>query len=61
MKFINVYQITWKDIKEVFSSILIFGPMFGIPLAFAVILPVLSIYIAVHEAPSIAAAIKYQT
>ncbi|MEM0143675.1 MAG: ABC transporter permease subunit [Candidatus Parvarchaeum sp.] len=58
MKLINVYQITWKDIKEVFSSILIFGPMFGIPLAFAIILPVLSVYIAVHEAPSIAAAIK---
>ena len=58
MKFVNVYQITWKDIKEVFSSILIFGPMFGIPLAFAVILPVLSVYIAVHEAPAIASAIN---
>ncbi|MCW1294679.1 MAG: ABC transporter permease subunit [Candidatus Parvarchaeota archaeon] len=58
MKLNKVYQVTWKDIKETFSSVLIFGPMFGIPLAFAIILPVLSLYIAVHEAPSIAAAIK---
>lgn len=54
----KTYQITWKDLKEVFSSILIFGPMFGIPLAFAVILPVFSLYVAVHEAPNIAAAIN---
>jgi ABC-type Na+ efflux pump permease subunit len=32
--------------------------MFGIPLAFAIVLPLLSIYIAVHEAANIALAIK---
>ena len=31
----KVTSITAKDLKEVFGSVFIFGPMFGIPLAFA--------------------------
>ncbi|MCL4398956.1 ABC transporter permease subunit [Candidatus Parvarchaeota archaeon] len=54
----KVISLAAKDLKEVFSSIFIFGPMFGIPLAFAAFLPVVSLYIAIHEAPSIAAAIN---
>ncbi|BCS90910.1 MAG: ABC transporter permease [Candidatus Micrarchaeota archaeon] len=46
-----------KDIKEVFSSIAIWLPMFAIPLGLSFLLPYLTVYIAVYEAPSIASRI----
>ena len=52
------FAVAKKDIREVFSSISIFGPMFGIPLAFSALLPIFSLYIAINEAPSIALAIN---
>ncbi len=49
--------IAIKDIREVFSSVSIYGPMIGVPLFFAVALPVLTIYVALHAAPGIASRI----
>ncbi len=49
----KAYAIAVKDIKEVFSSVSIYGPMVGVPLFFAIVLPVLTFYIAVYAAPSV--------
>ena len=49
--------IAIKDIREVFSSVSIYGPMIGVPLFFAVALPFLTVYVALHAAPSIASRI----
>jgi ABC-2 type transport system permease protein len=46
--------ITRKDLKEVFSSASIYGPMLGIPMFFAIALPVLTLYVAINAAPAIA-------
>ncbi len=46
-----------KDIREVFSSASIYGPMIGVPLFFAIALPLLTVYVALHAAPSIASRI----
>ncbi|MGC8495607.1 MAG: ABC transporter permease subunit [Candidatus Micrarchaeia archaeon] len=43
-----------KDMQEVFSSISIYGPMLGVPLFFAILLPVLTFYVAMYAAPSLA-------
>ncbi|MGC8652065.1 MAG: ABC transporter permease subunit [Candidatus Micrarchaeia archaeon] len=51
----NAYAIAKKDISEIFSSISIYGPMLGVPLFFAAVLPVLTFYVALHAAPSLAA------
>ncbi len=50
-------MIANKDICEVFSSISIYGPMLGVPLLFAVILPFLTFYVALYNAPEIVARI----
>ncbi len=55
MKVGNAYAIAKKDISEVFSSISIYGPMLGVPIFFALVLPVLTFYVAIHAAPSLAA------
>ena len=48
----NAYAVAVKDLKEVFSDIGIYGPMFGVPMFFAVVLPVLTLYIATNAAPA---------
>ncbi len=52
------YIISIKDMKEVFSSIAIYGPMIGIPVFFAIVLPIMTVYVALHAAPSIASSIS---
>ena len=52
MRFGNAYAVAVKDLKEVFSDIGIYGPMLGVPLFFALTLPVLTIYVALHAAPA---------
>ncbi len=51
----HVYAIAMKDMKEAFSSISIYGPMLGIPLFFAVVLPVFTVYISSYGGAAIAA------
>jgi ABC-2 type transport system permease protein len=48
----NAYAVAMKDLREVFSNIGIYGPMFGVPLFFAIVLPVLTLYIATNAAPA---------
>lgn len=57
MKRGNVWIVAKKDIREVFSSISIYGPMLGVPLFFAVALPLLTFYIALYNAPMLLARI----
>ncbi len=52
------YAIAIKDIKEVFSSISIYGPMLAVPLFFAIVLPVLTFYVTIYAAPAIASRIS---
>ena len=54
MDFKKAYSVARKDLTEVFSSPSIYGPMIGIPTFFAVVLPVLSFYIAKYGATNIA-------
>ncbi|MEM3237140.1 MAG: ABC transporter permease subunit [Candidatus Micrarchaeaceae archaeon] len=54
MDFGKANAIAIKDMKEVFSSISIYGPMIGVPLFFAIVLPVLTFYVAEYAAPGIA-------
>ncbi|MGA3020827.1 MAG: ABC transporter permease subunit [Candidatus Micrarchaeales archaeon] len=53
MQIENSYAIAKKDLREVFSSIGIYGPMLGVPLFFAIALPILTLYVATNSAPSI--------
>ncbi len=53
MSIYKSYVIAVKDMREVFSSISIYGPMIGVPLFFAVVLPILTFYVAVYAAPSV--------
>ncbi len=53
----KAYAIAVKDLKEVFSSPEIYGPMLGVPIFFSVMLPVLTFYVTRNAAPSIAAKI----
>ena len=46
--------ITVKDMKEVFSSISIYGPMLGVPSFFALMLPLLTYYVSFYAAPALA-------
>ncbi len=46
--------IAWKDMKETFSSIAIYGPMIGIPLFFAIALPIFTSYVSLYAGPAIA-------
>jgi ABC-type Na+ efflux pump permease subunit len=48
----NAYAVAMKDLKEVFSDIGIYGPMLGVPLFFALALPVLTLYVAMYAAPT---------
>ncbi len=50
----KVIAIAVKDIKEVFSSISIYGPMIGVPSFFALALPVLTYYVSVYAGPTLA-------
>jgi ABC-2 type transport system permease protein len=54
MEISKALAVTRKDLKEVFSSISIYGPMLGIPLFFAIALPILTLFVAVNAAPEIA-------
>ncbi len=53
----KAYAIAIKDLKEVFGSPEIYGPMLGVPIFFSVMLPVLTFYVTRNAAPSIAARI----
>ena len=57
MHFKRAYAISVKDIKEVFSSISIYGPMIGVPMFFALLFPFLTFYVTIYAAPTIAARI----
>ena len=46
--------IATKDMKEAFSSIDIYGPMLGIPLFFAILLPIFTIYVSQYAGLQIA-------
>ncbi len=50
----NSLAIAMKDMREVFTSVSIFGPMLGVPLFFALFLPVLTFYVSAHAAPALA-------
>jgi ABC-type Na+ efflux pump permease subunit len=47
--------IAKKDMKETFSSIAIYGPMIGIPLFFAIVLPIFTSYVSRYAGPALAA------
>ncbi|EET89774.1 MAG: ABC transporter permease subunit [Candidatus Micrarchaeales archaeon] len=57
MNFAKARAIGVKDLKEVFSSISIYGPMIGVPLFFAVTLPLLTFYVALYAGPGLASRI----
>lgn len=50
----NAVAIAVKDMREVFGSIAISGPMLGVPLFFALALPALTFYVSEHAAPALA-------
>lgn len=50
----KAYAIAVKDIREVFSSPQIYGPMLGVPVFFSIMLPILTFYVTKHAAPEIA-------
>jgi ABC-2 type transport system permease protein len=52
MNYQKALDIAIKDIKEVFSSISIYGPMLGVPIFFAIVLPVFTFYVIIYGAPS---------
>jgi ABC-type Na+ efflux pump permease subunit len=54
MQFKKAIAIAKKDMREVFSSISIYGPMIGVPLFFAILLPLLTFYVAEYAAPNLA-------
>ncbi|MGC8628705.1 MAG: ABC transporter permease subunit [Candidatus Micrarchaeia archaeon] len=49
-----VYAIAKKDLEEAFSSIEIYGPMIGIPLFFAIMLPIFTVYVSQYAGTQIA-------
>ena len=53
MKYSNMFEIAYKDIREAFSSIAIYGPMIGIPVFFAIALPLFTIYVSQYAGASI--------
>ncbi len=53
VNFGKAYAIATKDLAEVFTSIEIYGPMIGVPMFFAVMLPVLTFYVTQHSAGSV--------
>ncbi len=57
MEFEKSYAIAVKDMKEVFSSISIYGPMIGVPIFFSILLPILTFYVTIYAAPAIVARI----
>ena len=58
MDFRNAWAIAVKDMREVFSSVSIYGPMLAVPLFFAIVLPVLTFYVPIYAAPSVIARIS---
>ncbi len=53
MNYRHVFDIAAKDLKEAFSSLAIYGPMIGIPLFFAITLPVFTVYISQYAGGSL--------
>jgi len=49
----KIWAISRKDMKEAFSSLSISGPMIGIPIFFAVLLPLFTFYIARYAGSTI--------
>ncbi len=46
MNYRHTFDIAIKDMKEAFSSLAIYGPMIGIPLFFAITMPIFTVYIS---------------
>lgn len=57
MELRKTYAIAVKDLTEVFSSPSIYGPMLGVPIFFATLLPILTYYVTKYSASNIAAKI----
>lgn len=55
------YYVAVKDMREIFSSVSIYGPMIGVPLFFAILLPVLTNYVALYSGPALAGRIENLT
>jgi ABC-type Na+ efflux pump permease subunit len=53
MRFWKSYAIAIKDLTEVFTSVEIYGPMIGVPVFFAIMLPFLTFYVTQHSAGSV--------
>ena len=53
MNYNHVMSIALKDLKEAFSSISVWGPMIGIPLFFAIVLPAFTVYISKYAGPAL--------
>lgn len=49
----HALAITIKDLKDTFSSIAIYGPMIGIPIFFAIVLPIFTIYVSQFSSGSV--------
>ncbi len=50
----KAFAIAVKDMREVFSSVSIYGPMIGVPSFFALLLPALTYYVSFFAAPALA-------
>lgn len=50
----HVSALVVKDLREIFSSIAIYGPMIAIPLFFAFTLPAFTVYISKYAGPRLA-------
>jgi ABC-2 type transport system permease protein len=53
MNYRHTLEIAIKDMKEPFSDLAVYGPMIGIPLFFAIALPVFTIYISQYAGPAL--------
>lgn len=57
MNYGHAFAIAGKDMKEAFASVAIYGPMLGIPLFFAFVLPAFTVYISQYAGPQLASRI----
>lgn len=55
MDYEHIFAIVVKDLKEVFSSMAIYGPMIFIPIFFAITLPLFTAYVSKYSGTQIAA------
>ncbi|MGC9157016.1 MAG: ABC transporter permease subunit [Candidatus Micrarchaeia archaeon] len=55
MNVARVWAIVGKDLADAFSSAEIYGPMLGIPLFFAILLPLFTVYVSQYAGTELAA------